>query len=174
MPYYWKDCIIEGNNSFTYMINNFDTMFDGDSIKHFYIGYATSNNMVYYRDINDMYNSEIQSPLSIWIKKEHENMKLFEETNWKLFHDQHDPYCVYMCYNKLFQYKQYYFQLAIENGCGADWCEYCKKESNGIHFELALFGWKENGILEPDKKYTVEDDNMICKKFWNTPVQFGE
>lgn len=52
---------------------------------------------------------------------------------------------MYLGYNKLFQYKQYYFQLALESGCVCDDCIPINKCGHPPCFELALYGWKEDG-----------------------------
>jgi hypothetical protein len=162
MPYNWNECVIEGNKSFDYMIHNFDKMFDGTTIKHFDIRYATSDCMIYYDDIKVKYLDEIQSDLIQWIKEEHGTRRLQDLSNWKPFRDTFDFLDIYLGYNKLFLYKGYYFQLALEHRC--EECKYCV-ESNLIHFELALYGWG-NEMIEPDKRYTVEN-GMVCKSFWD-------
>ena len=52
MPYDWDQCIIEGKKSFDYMITHFYEMFD-ETIKDFYIRYATNTMMSYYNDVNE-------------------------------------------------------------------------------------------------------------------------
>lgn len=157
------------------MIHNFENMFDGDTIKHFDMRHATSYTLYCYEDVNEKLNHEIQIPLIEWIKKEYENNRLFEVSNWRAFRVVHEYNDIYTGYNKLFKYKQYYFQLVIEDHwCDSFECRYCPKESNRIHFEVALFGWKENDILEPDKIYNIEDDDMICKRFWELNIKYKD
>jgi len=168
MPTKWDACIAEGNKSFTYMINNLDDMFDKDSIKHFDIRYATSDCIIYYNNIRDKYLNTIQHTLIQWIYNEHTCGRLYEQTNWKPFRDVNDYTEMYLGYKKLFLYKEYYFQLAIEYRCECDECIYCITEKNRIHFELGLYGWRNNcnNLLDPDKRYSIELDDIICRKFW--------
>jgi hypothetical protein len=169
MLFHWNDCLIHGKKAFDYMTSHFERMFDENNIKHFYIRYATYECSNFHDDLNEKYNSEIQIKLIEWIKKEHESNRLFNDLHWKPFRDPCESLDMYLGYNKLFSYKGYYFQLALENeSCGQNNCIYCDTEINMIHFELALYGWKMNGIelLEPDMKYIVEADNMISKSFW--------
>ena len=165
MPYDWDQCIIEGRKSFNYMISHFYEMFD-ETIHDFYIRYATNTMMSYYEEVNEKYNSDIQVALIPWIKNEFEEKRLVKDTNWKPFRDSHDYNDMYLGYSKLFQYKQYYFQLALESGCVCDDCIPINKCGHPPCFELALYGWKEDGY-EKVKPYDIDMiDRMMPEKYW--------
>lgn len=69
----------------------------------------------------------------------------------------------------MFRYKQYYFQLSLDDWCGD--CSYCKKDNiiTAIHFQLELYGWtdKENSPLQPYYHNAVLPDETMSEKFWN-------
>ena len=161
MPHDWDQCIIEGKKSFDYMINHFYEMFNDTAIKHFYIRYATNNMMSYYEDVNEKHNYDIQIALIPWIKNEFEEKRLVNDINWKPFRDSDDYNDMYLGYNTLFQYKQYYFQLALESGCVCDDCIPINKCGHPPCFELALFGWKEDGPEKVKPYDIVMIDSMI-------------
>jgi len=167
MPYDWDQCIVEGKKSFDYMLSHFNEMFDTTTIKNFYIRYATNTMRLYYEDVNEQHNHDIQIALISWIKKEFEEKRLFEQTNWKPFRDAHDHNDMYLGYNKLFQYKQYYFQLALDSGCVCKECELINTCGHPPCFELALFGWREDGyeMVQPDNIITI-NNNMMPEKYW--------
>jgi hypothetical protein len=74
-------------------------------------------------------------------------------------------------YRKMFQYKQYYFQLAIDARCGICInCNYCKKEEYNKHFILALYGWKDDDHdkLQPDDAIVIPNDNIMPDYYWNS------
>lgn len=166
MPYDWDQCITEGQKSFDYMIKHFYEMFDETTINNFYIRYATNDMISYYEDVTLKYNTDIQIALIPWIKKEFEEKRLVNNTNWKPFRDAHDYNDMYLGYNKLFQYKQYYFLVALESGCV---CEECIPINTCGHppcFELALFGWKEDGSEKVQPYNIVIIDSVIPEKYW--------
>lgn len=166
MPHDWDQCIIEGKKSFDYMISHFYEMFDETTINDFYIRYATNTMMSYYEDVNEKYNSDIQHTLIPWIKNEFEEKRLVNDINWKPFRDSDDYNDMYLGYNKLFQYKQYYFQLALESGCVCDDCIPINKCRHPPCFELALYGWKEDGS-ENVQPYDIDMiDSMMPEKYW--------
>ena len=167
MPADWERCIIEGKKSFDYMLNNFYDMFDETTIMDFYIRYATNTMKLYYEDVNEKYNSDIQCALIPWIKKEFENQLLANNINWKPFRDCHDYSDMYLGYNKLFQYKQYYFQLALESGCVCKECIPINKCGHPPCFELALYGWKDDTSkkLQPHDEIIIDD--MLPESYWN-------
>ena len=167
MPHDWNQCIIEGQKSFDFMITHFYEMFDEITIRDFYIRYATNTMRLYYEDVTIQYNTDIQLELIPWIKKEFEEKRLGNNTNWKPFRDAYDYNDMYLGYNKLFQFKQYYFQLALESGCV---CEECIPINTCGHppcFELALFGWKDDisEQLQSDNAIII-DNNMLPLSFW--------
>jgi hypothetical protein len=76
---------------------------------------------------------------------------------------------MYLGYRTLFQYRHYYFQLVIsaDRDGDIDDCIYCKNNESLIHFDLALYGWKENGKekIQPDNVMNCEI--MINNTQWN-------
>jgi hypothetical protein len=56
--------------------------------------------------------------------------------------------------------------LIIQSECGE--CVYCEKGENQIHFELALYGWKDDSErLQPYNDVIVGSDQMVPNTFWN-------
>lgn len=76
---------------------------------------------------------------------------------------------MFLGYRKLFQYKQYVFQLSLLSNCeNSETCIYCKKRDYGSHFGVALYGWKDiNHVkIQPDNLVTVLDDNILPESYW--------
>lgn len=146
-------------------------MIDGDIIKHFNLRYVSSLNIPYLDSIKEKYMNELQVELIPWIKNEYECSNLFNKDNWKPFRDRHEIDLMYLGYNKMFQYKHYYFQLAIESDIwdDNDDCKYCKRGDSLIHFELALYGWKDEQFekIQPVNEYIILSDNMMPERDWN-------
>jgi len=156
----WDRFLKEGDELYDYMIHHFDAFFDGDSIiKHFDIRPG-------WDDIKSFYIENIQKELISWIHEEWKNHRLNNKDNWKPFRDQLHLTSMYFGYRKMFQYNQYYFQLALENCCGV--CVYCKAGESWNHFELALLGWKEENSIElkPHNFITILSNNNISNSFW--------
>ena len=103
MLHFWSKFLLQADELYNYMINNFDTMFEGISIiKHFEIreGYY-----LYITDLEELtsnYGEDIQKNLIPWIKKEKEENRLFDKTLWKPFRDQEYLSFMYYGYRKLF------------------------------------------------------------------------
>jgi len=168
MPFDWDKCILEGEKSFDYMITNFYDMFNETLIKDFYIRYTTNKTSKYYEEVNEKYNSDIQYKLIPWIQKEFEENRLTNHTNWKPFRDSKDYTDMYLGYNKVFQYKNYIFQLALDSGCVCEECIPINKCGYNPCFELALFGWKDDYYekIQPDNKFILRD-NILPGSFWD-------
>lgn len=168
--FYWDKFLIQGDEFFYYMTYNFENMFDGESnIKHFYIRYGRRELMCNAEEIYDEYSDDIQKELIPWIKKEFEKNNLLEKINWKPFRDQDLLNYMYLGYKRMFQYKEYYFQLAIDN----EWsetenCKYCINKEYYPHFVLALYGWKDNSCenLQPDNCVSIPSDNIMPEWYW--------
>ncbi len=160
MSYLWEEFLIEGDELFNYMKHTFETMFEGDKIiKHFYITYGIYDLKKYAKELNDQYCKEIQKELIPWIKNELEDDKLFDNTNWKPFRDDIYIEFMHLGYKKIFQYKNFYFQLILDESCGI--CNYCKiNNDNRTHFELALYGWKDDG------RFKISENNILPEIFW--------
>jgi hypothetical protein len=168
MPHEWSECIIEGNKLYNYMIHHINEMFDETSISNFYIGYSTKLVHGYYDDIVKKYGNIVYDKLIPWIKNELEEKRLFDHTNWKPSVDCDSFNSIYLGYNRLLQYNQYYFQLIIDSGCNCDECIPDNKCGYPPHFELLLYGWKENGSekLQPDNQFVLINDIIIPMEYW--------
>jgi hypothetical protein len=166
MPLYLEDYLLNGPPLYEYMIKNFDDMLDNNTIKHFNIIHGTNGIESDAEEINMIYGVNIQEELVKWIKIEHENGNLFNNDNWRPFRSEVIPSHMYIGYRKMFQYKQYYFQLALNYEC-ID-CTYCKNDNNMKHFELVLYGWKDNTskFIQPDGILMLLADNIIPESFW--------
>jgi hypothetical protein len=167
MPREWEECIKEGESLYQYMVEHFEEMFNGNEIKHFSIWYATWWMQSYYHNVQEKYRKEIQEELITWIRKEKEIGHLEESLFWKPFRDS-DSFCdIYQGYKKLFLYQNYYFQLIIQSECGE--CVYCEKGENQIHFELALYGWKDDSdLVQPYNELIIGTDMLMPSKSWNS------
>jgi hypothetical protein len=173
MTFFWDEFLMEGDMLFNYMKDNFETMFDGDtSIKHFNIRGGIYQLLeeaedVFQETIKLKYGNDIQTKLICWIKDELKSNRLFEKTLWKPFRNQELLTHMYFGYRQMFQYNQYYFQLALERKCGE--CEYCETEESTIHFDLAIWGWKDESCetLLPYKEVTIVSDNRMPERYWN-------
>jgi hypothetical protein len=171
IPYKWDKFLIEGDELFSYMIHNFNSMFDGEIIKHFRINYGAYMEVFGYEssdNIDEMYRNDIQKELLPWIYKEFENKELFNKENWKPFRDTYCFTAMYLGYKKMFQYKKYYFQLAIDKACGE--CPYCENKNTVYfeHFELKMYGWvdEKSDKLQPDDRVAIPPDNIMPYEYW--------
>jgi len=191
MPFEWEDCIAEGDDYFNYMVAHFDSMCKEDSIPHFTIGYAWYSVMAYY-DIVKMDHMDALLPFLIsFLKEEATTRRLFDHSHWRPCRDKYDISPIYLGYDKLFVYKQYYFQVAVN-----DQCKKCSErdvlamenlqdhqdpvDSQStyayLHFELELFGWTEETeetedtsdsiLLKPIDVTIVHQ--LIPESFWDT------
>jgi hypothetical protein len=167
----WDQFVESGKISFDYLYNNFHDMIDGDIIKHFELRHVSPDTIDYLDDINKKYGNDIHKKVVPWIKNEFDSGSLLENNNWKPFRDRYHLIQSYLGYKKLFQYKNYYFQLAIDNSLWypCEDCKYCDNDEKLIHFELALYGIKDDNYekLQPDNKVVVGDDNMMPAYDWN-------
>lgn len=168
MKHNWDKFLVDGDILFNYMIRNYDFMFDNESIKHFAIRYGIRDLMSDCEDIEEDHGVYIHKELLPWIRKEHDEGRLFDKTNWKPFRDTDTITTMYFGYNNVFQYKQYYFQLAIDWCDRSLRCDYCQKEANNPHFELAMYGWIEEGSdkLQPDDCVAIPSDNYMPEYYW--------
>ena len=160
------------NSYYNYMVNNFESMFDNElSIKHFHIRPGLFGLWSDADDIKEEYGKHIQIECIQWIKNELLEERLFNSTNWIPIRDSDDYSEMFLGYKYMIQYKQYYFQLALEENCSecVD-CPDCKNNNYTIHFELVYYGWKDEqyNSLQPLKYFTVSSDTTIPQQFWKT------
>jgi hypothetical protein len=176
MEYSWKEFLVEGDQLYTVLINNFENMFDGDIIKHFKIQHTSSLIENMFTEFKREHEKDIQKTLISWIRNELNKKKLFEKSNWKPFRN-YSLIDMYYGYKKLFLYKQYYFQLGMETNCDLDECIYCghtkdvyfeEHEENSQHFILDLYGWKDDNsdILLPHRNILIPIDSIMPKVHW--------
>jgi hypothetical protein len=172
MSWFWPKLVEEGNKLYTYLINNFEELFDGNNIPHFYI-----RDWYYYYDIedgdkiNELYGKDIEKELIPWIKNEYKENRLFNRELWKPFRHHLHLSEMFNGYRKLFQYKQYYFQLGMESICeNNNNCKYCidNKVQLVPLFCLALYGWKKDtsDMLQPEERVSIPLDNIIPERDW--------
>jgi hypothetical protein len=166
----WENFSIKSKLLYDYMCNNLDNMFNEDNtIKYFEIYYYR---LYWYQseidEIEEKYGLDIQKELTQWIKKEFKDGLLIEYKNWKAFRDHEMPTFLYLGYNKLFQYKNYYFQLVLQSGTLCDSLYYINNEPI-INFELALYGWIDDKFdkLQPYNNVIVTSDSMMPDSDWN-------
>jgi hypothetical protein len=175
--YMWSSFLREGDILYNYLINNFEELFDGNKIKHFGFRDGLYRGVTNIDEMNDTYSIDIQNELIPWIKKELEENRLFKKELWKPFRDQYSLSDMYLGYRKLFQYKHYYFQLAMETYCDLDECVYCGYtidkphyfyEKNSKHIKLAPYGWKNenSNMLQPLCKVEIPSDNIMIERHW--------
>lgn len=163
--------IKEAEESYEYMIHNYNDMFDGDTIKHFDIRYASPMTIGHADDVKEKWYNEIHKGLVAWIHNEYESGRLFERTNWKPFRDRYTLVDVHLGYYKLFVYKNNYFHLGVETelyDCTPE-CRYCNNGNSSIHFELKLYGWKDDSseMIHSQNKITILSDNLMPEIDWN-------
>lgn len=167
----WDRFLVEGEKLFKYMVENFESMFDVSMGRHFLILPDVHTSESHSDEIMEMYEQDIQKELVIWIKDQEKNTQLFIEKNWKPFRDPKTFTSMNLGYNKLFQYKQYFFQLGIiSDVCDTNCCMIDDINKNIIHFVLMYYGWKENEndkTLSPYNHIEILPGNFLSEKYWN-------
>jgi hypothetical protein len=174
MRYPWDKFIIKGDALYNTLISRFDLFFDGNRIKHLTI---IDGLYPYIKDTTEMTNTmtdDIEKELFPWIMNEYKEGRLFDKTLWRPFRNYIMPVTIYHAYKKLFKYKEYIFQVAVEEYCELDECAYCspeyiiRKDEDSPHFSLALYGWREDNsnILKPYNKIEIPDDDMMPAIQW--------
>jgi hypothetical protein len=161
----WSDLLTEGNQLFEYLCRHYSDLFDQHgNIKDFDITPVSPIMMGYYEKVNEQYGKEIHTLIIPWIHEEYRSRRLTNSELWKPFRVPWDHNTMYYGYRKLFLFDKYYFQLTLVND---------RDEINGIltkwvHFEAALYGWKNEGIdtLQPLNKVCVLADMMMPEENW--------
>ncbi len=156
----WQQMLARGDTFFTYMTTNFDSMFLNDTfVKHLIIGEDGCYEIECYgtRDKEGQTKllSDIQTELVPWIKTEHESGRLFEKSNWMPFRDGCgcSSYDSYMGYRFMFLFRNYYFQLSINEDCDTEDCNYC--DGNEINTRFELVYWPKLREIGPEN--TIPD-----------------
>ena len=177
MKHLWDRFVIEGDALYNLMTTNFDSLFDGNTIKHFYIIDGIYRSIKNTAEMTNEMSDDVEKELLPWIKNELEQGRLFNKTLWRPFRDNTSAVTMYYGYRKLFNYKEYIFQLAMETWCELDVCAYCNpngtsrfySSDNSQHFSLALYGWRDNNsnALQPYKWNFIPDDDMMPDNHWN-------
>jgi len=166
--YKWKEFLIEGDLLFNYMYNNFNNMFNNESLINLFDIRPARYEICIEDIIGEDEYIPIQNELILWIKNENIEGRLFNKALWKPFRDQQTFTSMYLGYRIIFCYKQFYFQLSISSQC---WnYTFCNDTSkNSIHFELSLYGWKikDNEMLQPDNKSIIFEDKLIPQFYWD-------
>ena len=163
----WKRFLVEGDNLYNYMINNFENMFDENTIKYFCIVNGIYRNIKDTDKLTEEYGDEIEKELIPWIRNELKEGRLFDKTLWKPFRNQCQLLDMYYGYRILFTYKEYIFQLAVE-----DYCDFYENNNKRIDdracFVLALYGWKDkdSDMLQPYNDSVIPNDNIMPQKHW--------
>jgi hypothetical protein len=167
MKHLWDRFLIEGDILYEYMTNNFENMFDENTIKHFCIINGIYRNIKDTDKMTEEYGVEIEKELIPWIREELKEGRLFNKELWKPFRNQCQLLDMYYGYKILFNFKEYYFQLAIEDYCDFD--ENNKRIDDRACFLLALYGWKNSNsnMLEPYNDSIIPEDNIMPEKHWS-------
>jgi hypothetical protein len=178
MKHLWDRFLVEGDALYTILTTNFDSLFDGNKIKHFYLIDGIYRSIKDTAEMTNEMGDDIQKDLVPWIKNELKEGRLFDKTLWRPFRDNNAVITMYHGYKKLFKYKEYIFQLAMETDCIADICEYCnptddltqwRPSENGQHFSLSLYGWIDDNsnMLKPYDQVMIPEDYMMPDIHWN-------
>lgn len=167
----WKEIAKEGEELFEYLLSKYEIMLDGDDkVKHFDIGSEWGMLTDKADEFKETYSDDIQRELVPWIRDEIHKGGLFKLENWRPFRDHYTLFDMFLGYRKLFQYKEYLFQLSLLSACENDIsiCKYCEKGDYGRHFGVVLYGWRDvNRVkLQPVDFITVLDDNIIPESYW--------
>ena len=167
--FHWDEFLIQGDAVFDYMTQNFEKIMD-ETRTLFSIVDKRRRYWDELDELNEVYKDDIQKEFTSWIKNEFETHELFEKTNWKPFRDLEAAVTMNLGYRKMFQYKQYYFQLLIESDCYYDFEEFVdnREDDPELYFVLALYGWKEDGHekLQPDDRAIIPSDNLMPSWYW--------
>lgn len=177
MSWNWPRFEEEGKELFNYLTNNYDELFNNDgAIKHFTIRDDRDGYDEIIEEIIKEYEIDIEKELRLWIKNEKDNKRLFDNILWKPFRNMYNITNMYFGYKILFQYKQYYFQLIMENICNThsntfDDCIHCPLNivKHIPSFTLILYGWKDNTSekLQPYVEFIIPSNNIMPNKHWN-------
>jgi hypothetical protein len=174
---FWDRFVIEGDESFDFMIRNFESMFDeGSRIKHFDLRYDTIREGYKTIELYKEHGKDIEQELISWIRTEFDTGRLFTKEKWRPFRDFYLLAETYLGYRHLFQYKQYVFQLVLDCYCEMGYCntgncEYCNDGcEDRTHFQLVICGVKdkEDCLVRLHGPSITLHDNTIPDCWWET------
>lgn len=171
-PYKWSIFLEECEKLLTYMIENFESMIDGQFVKHLSVRCEGVSDLGS-REVTEEHGPEIQEKVTPWLRDQFEKGYLTEKTNWSPFRDRCCFTSMYAGYRRLFQFEKYYFQLLLDKGCEIDLedCRYSLNNENGTCFQLLLYGWKENEndiFIQPYGDVYILPDNIMSSSTWYT------
>ena len=165
----WEEIEKKGDVFFNYMIHKFESMFDGESIKEFNI----RDEGVYdicSEELMKKYGSAMEKELILWIREQYASGRLFNKENWKPFRDVYTFSTIYLGYNLMFSYNDYYFYLAISE-------DYVKEENKYkdvdedvkqiIHFQLVILYGLNDKRIKPDSRAIILPDNTVPMFYWD-------
>ncbi len=168
----WEKCLQKYPIYFDGMTKNVETMLTRPFMDNYFIIHDSFfNDLDDVDDLKPKYYDTIIKKLIHWIKHEMKEY-FFEKENWKPFENYCSSRDMVIGYRKLFRYKKYYFQLAIDNLCCENFfdCTQCQDMQYHSHFVLLYRGWmdKKHKKLQPkDYNYHVLlPDNTIPDKWW--------
>lgn len=142
----WNRLKREGETLYDYLIHNYDTLFDGDNIKHCYIRDGIYCNIADTDEIYKKYGQDIQLELLHWIRNEFNENRIFDRILWKTYRCIYNYNQMYLGYKNLFHYKHNIFQLSMESECSDFNCKYCIDYIDSMepiitpHFCLTQYG----------------------------------
>jgi len=164
----WKRFVEEGDELYNYMVNSFNYMIHGNLIKHFDVEIGIYPMISNIDAIKEKYFYDIQKEIIPWIHTQGKD--LFDYNNWIPFRDPDVLTTMFLGYRKMFQFKQYIFQLTITSQCNNEACHNCKIGDSiaNKHFGVALYGWiEENKInIQPRDTMALLEDNIMPDKYW--------
>ena len=145
--YYYPDRMPGGHHS------EFD-------IRYFYYKMAP-----YSEELMATREQEIGHALHQWLQEEHRVGRLFEQERWKGFFEPVDYWGIEVCYQRLFMYEGYYFQVILSR-------ETWNPPVNGLHpiyFELNLYGWidSERNTIQEYYEVDIGEDCMMPEERWS-------
>jgi hypothetical protein len=167
----YEEYLKESDVMFNYMIEQYEIIFENETIRDFYIYSGTGYISRINEELDDNHGPEIQKLLGKWIENERQNGDLFNKVNWKAFHYWFEHYSMYISYNKYFKYKQYYLKLALGK-CYIEPHYNLKGNKYLVSFGLILDGWKEDQheMLQPENRSVPAADDIIPDYYWNKDV----
>lgn len=148
--------IIDAEELYDYLLNRIHTMFYPDKTLIFVnlcgFTYATDE---YIDSILNHDKDAIRLAFGTWLQQEIESNTLFDRELWQIFRKLENYAEIYICYRKLFIFKNYYFHVTYDF----------------YFFGLHLYGWQgDSNTLQPDNRIPIPFDNNIPEHVWYNSV----